>query len=526
MFKLKSLLAISIVGLFIATPLSQAVAADVPLLTWERGRIQQVVVGGGAVENNWQMTLEGKDIEPMQFQPSRESNAGYAIFTIQLPNDLPTGGYTVVSTGNRSPRTVVAGINVIESLSYQITSVPNDLTKVIVIFVFLTALVTTLRSRKYANYSFPSTQDVDVSNPYLLDDKLLNRIKNFAYRWRIRTLANLPTSLFRYQVIREGELTHRLAKPIYSYLPLIGFIAGLIVTNESQKAGGIGSVGLAIFIAVGILGAFDVLSGMTATLGFWLSQIMVGNIASIRDVLIIVSVSIAWIAPALFSSLIREAVDLDLHKLFKNEIGFYGRLLGLLVSASFGGLLFYFGQVLLNSVLMNFTDTRNVSLLAIILIIIALLLKGVLDEVLVLSKGHIKTEAIARNEVITIARVTSPQTAIIVLVSTFSFAYIWTQSAQQSIISALLFSAPYFLVFIRLGKLKFKLIGQDRRYILLEPIVVAVLTLIIYSQISSVPLFADRRAELFLILAAVPAFLHGIYGLFCDSAEQREIINA
>jgi hypothetical protein len=112
------------------------------------------------------------------------------------------------------------------------------------------------------------------------------------------------------------------------------------------------------------------------------------------------------------------------------------------------------------------------------------------------------------------------------LISTFSFAYIWTQSAQQSAISAVLFSSPYFLIFIRLGRFNFKLIGGDRRYILIEPILVSALTFIIYSQISPVPLFADRKAELFLILAALPGLIHGIYGLFCDSVEQREIIKS
>jgi hypothetical protein len=144
----------------------------------------------------------------------------------------------------------------------------------------------------------------------------------------------------------------------------------------------------------------------------------------------------------------------------------------------------------------------------------------------VLGKGHTSTRSIQRDESISIARVSSPQTAIAVLIATFSFAYIWTESAQKSIISALLFSAPYFLVFIRIGRLNFKLIGKGRRYLLLEPILVALLTAVIYNQVSQTPLLSDKRAELFLILAAIPALLHGIYGLFCDSAEQREIITA
>ena len=41
-----------------ATP-TAAQAIDVPLLTWERGRVQQVVLGGGAYTANWVVTLEG-----------------------------------------------------------------------------------------------------------------------------------------------------------------------------------------------------------------------------------------------------------------------------------------------------------------------------------------------------------------------------------------------------------------------------------------------------------------------------------
>ena len=35
-----------------------AQAFDIPLLTWERGRQQQVVLGGGAYANSWKVSLE------------------------------------------------------------------------------------------------------------------------------------------------------------------------------------------------------------------------------------------------------------------------------------------------------------------------------------------------------------------------------------------------------------------------------------------------------------------------------------
>ena len=83
---------ISLLLLTLITSAPLATAADIPLLTWERGRIQEVVVGGGAVENNWAMTLEGMGITPMPFTRSNEASSGYAIFSIQLPDDLPIGG--------------------------------------------------------------------------------------------------------------------------------------------------------------------------------------------------------------------------------------------------------------------------------------------------------------------------------------------------------------------------------------------------------------------------------------------------
>ena len=47
---IKRLLSIFLLAFFVATPVVAAQAADIPLLTWERGRIQEVVLGGGAVQ--------------------------------------------------------------------------------------------------------------------------------------------------------------------------------------------------------------------------------------------------------------------------------------------------------------------------------------------------------------------------------------------------------------------------------------------------------------------------------------------
>lgn len=496
-----------------------AVAADVPLLVWERGRIQQVVVGGGAIENDWQITLEGMGVTPLKFERSSESGEGYAIFSIQLPNNLPIGGYTVVSEGNRSPRSVVSGINVIESLAYEITNVPLDLTKVIVIFTFLTGLLAALRARRYSNLSYRSTQIIDIANPQLVSLDLWHRVKHFLYIQRIRSIINIPKSLFRFLLIYEGELLHKVAKPLYAHLPIVGLLAGIVVTLESQKAGGIGAAGLAIFVFVGLIALLDSYSGLFSIIGFWLSQFAYGNINSFRDALIILSVSISWIAPPMFSALVKLALRSDLKK--SSQTKMLMESIGILLGAVIATITFYFGQQLLNSVLGDFSSSRNISATALGVYISACIVKSVIENFF--FSDRFASEKFESDQVqsLSVARVNSPTTALVVLAATFSYAYLWTESAQKSMISALLFSTPYFLAFIKLGDVRFLHGREISRNLIVEPTLVAVVTFTIYSQISSVALLADQRAELFVVLSALPCFIHGIFCLLVNSIEDR-----
>ena len=61
MISFKKILALSAVVLLALLPTYSAVA-DVPYLKWERGQVQQVVLGGIAAENNWKIQLQGNGI--------------------------------------------------------------------------------------------------------------------------------------------------------------------------------------------------------------------------------------------------------------------------------------------------------------------------------------------------------------------------------------------------------------------------------------------------------------------------------
>lgn len=493
---IKKSLSLFLVALFVGAPIATAKAADIPLLTWERGRIQEVVLGGGAVQNNWTVQLEGMGIDPIVFAKSNQNGDGYVVFSATLPNDLPLGGYSVVTSGKGSPSTVVAGVNVVEQVAYNVTDVPIDLTWIIAIFVFLTTIISALRARKYSQISFDSTQPIDENLP--ANTKIIDQIVNLPYLWRVRTISRQRTSLLRFLILREGELIHRSSKQLYATLPIVGFFAGIVATNETEKAGGIGKAGLAVFIAVALLGIVDSYSGITATIGFWLTQLLIGNVSSFRDILIMISTAVAWIGPVLFASLLRDAIATDLGGKKNTEQVFALRTIGIVLSGAIGGAVFFLGQALLNSVLINFTQTRTISLLAITVVILAIIIREIISDVMLHPNESSKYLKDLHPENIELARVSSPQTALILLAAIYSYVYIWTQSSQKSLIVALLFSAPYFLVFLRINEIKISAFAKAKRFLLLESLVVSGITFLIFSQINSEPLLVSQRTDLLL----------------------------
>jgi hypothetical protein len=511
--------------LFIVSPISASVA-EIPFLTWERGQLQEVVLGGQAASENWRVELQGNGISGLELKKSSLNPQGFAVYSLVIPEDTPLGGYSIVAIDNVNEFNVVAGVNLIASSGYKITKQPLDLALVITIFVFLTSIVSALRARKYSQISFISTQAGPEDSVHFAEvgASFLKRISSAPYRIRVRAIDGLPNSILRFLLIRDGELVHRLSHNLYSWLPFAGFFAGVIAVNETERAGGIGSAGLAVFIAVAMIGIFDAYSGFAAVLGFWLTQLLIGNISSFRDILIMISVGISWLLTVLFASIMQTAIAKDFHNEEKGEPTFGFRLLGIIGSSLVGGAVFYMGQKLLNSVLINFGDMRNVSVLAIALVVVSLIIRGILDETILHAdtNQHLKDES--HVEEITISRVSSPRMALAIFAVVFGFSFIWTQSAAKSAIIALIFTAPYLVLLVRFNEIKSKLFAKSKRNILIESALTTGISFLAFNQISTLPLLSQEKAQWFLIFAGIPGIIHAIYSAACDSSDRQEII--
>lgn len=511
--------------LLIVSPISASVA-EIPLLTWERGQLQEVVLGGQAAAENWRVELQGNGIAGLELKKSSLNPQGFAVYSLVIPDDTPLGGYSIVAIDDAKEFNVVAGVNLIGSSGYKITKKPLDLARVITIFVFLTSIVSALRARKYSRISFTSTQagPEDSIHFAAVGASFLNRIASAPYRIRVRALDGLPNSILRFLLLRDGELVHRISHNLYSWLPIAGFFAGVVAVNETERAGGIGSAGLAIFIAVAMIGILDAYSGFAAVLGFWLTELLIGNISSFRDILIMISVGVSWLLPVLFASLMQTAIVRDFHDEVKGESSFGFRLLGIIGSGFVGGAVFYLGQKLLNSVLVNFGDMRNVSILAVFLIFAVLVIRGILDETILHADTNQRLKDESRLEEISISRVSSPKMALAIFAVALGFGFIWTQSAAKSAIIALIFTAPYLVLLVRFNEINSRLLSKAKRNILIESILTSGASFLIFNQISNLPLLSQEKAQWFLILSGIPGIIHAIYSAACDSSDRQEII--
>ena len=497
------------------TPNTLAAAFEVPLLTWERGRIQQVVLGGGAYTNNWQVTLEGNGIEPLSFAVSEKNTAGYVVYSLDIPLDLPLGPYSVITSGTGSPKTVVAGVSLVQAQNLTPSSSGFDLTLIVAIFASLTALINLLRSDKYRNISYQQSQDIYAENHEI---ESFDKFVNLPQRIRYNALLDLRKSLFSFLLIQEGEMLYRISRPIFGFMPIFGLIAGTIAGVEVQRNGGVETTGFGIFVAVLLLSILDPLSGIFATISFWAIQLFSGDLSSIRDLLIVVSVSLAWLGAPLISALVFHSLSRDNDE--ANSFAFTpSRIFNSIISALFGAATFFLGSLLVNSLIYTEAPGRIVDLSVITIITSALLLRRIIE----IRIFHNPTNLLVESKSFYTARAVSPAVAVLVHLAIFGFVYIWTESAVRSLLVSTLFSLPYYLAFIKFGV---RIKANLNRNLVIETFSMFIITLMIYSQIANRPLLIDQMSALFLFLTSIPIILHAAFSAIYSKSENWEIIES
>lgn len=505
---------------FMAIPYA-AIAADIPLLTWERGRQQQVAFAVGTENRSWDVQLISEEGVDIPFTKSSQSTAGFVVYTLTLPDQLDSGSYSVVAKNDQGTSKVIAGVLVIEAITRTASDNLFDLTMIIALFAALTALISTLRSRKYSVIPFKTAQRIDdlafeIGRP---DANFWTRLEEAPYRFRIQAINSLRVSLLRLLLIREGEFSHRLSRRIYGISPLLSLMVGVFVSAQIFQEGGFATLTISTLLILLAISIWDALSGIFITLGFWMIQLFTGNVTSVRDLLIQIAIGVTLVGPSLFASLLRDAINQDAFFVKKTSHN-SSPVVGILGSALVGTGLFYLGHSLLMSIIYTEAPQLEITLAQLLIVYGALALRGFAGIAPIESEIKSEIESDGAREAFYIARTTSPITTVVIGLLIGSFTFIWTENLGNSLAVSMIYSLPYLLSFIGLKKRSITLLGKFPRNLLIEAVIVGAVVLVMYMEISGQPVLLDQRIESLLLLGGLPALIHSVYSAIYAAQEE------
>lgn len=487
-------------SLFIAIPASSA--TDIPLLTWERGKEQNIVLGGYTNQSSWNIQLVAKDQKPLIFSKSTPNKDGYVVYSLFLPKSFPTGAYRVETVGTSGPATVVAGVQVVALLYFDIIRVPVQLLTLITVLIFLLSTLSALRLGRFEQMSYLQSKSEVALSPAFAS----------FYRLRRNSVAGVQRSLFKHVIKKEGELLHKLNPSLWAIVPVLTFVFGSYIGIAAGSELGIPNIPILLFVLAAVIGVMDPYSGFTAAIGFSILQTMQGQISSMRAIGALLAISLAWVAPGIISSIYREMLEKDsLPKAF-------GRWFATGFAAFFAGAIFYSSELLLSSLLDRTGPIVNSRLDLPVVIALAAFAKHKIENTI--DRRSLLGEANVEVKSIRLSRVISPRALLALMVFFAGVSYVWTESILFSGATAIAFSIPLLLLQVRFASPHISWIGKIRRNILLESTIVSAISLAIFLYVQTTPFEVIQKGKLIILGAAIPLIVHALFSSLSDTHER------
>ena len=517
----KKLLKAALAFVFLIGILPNATAADIPSLTWERGKEQNIVLGGNAIPASWTITMSDEnDRNSLTFVRSKPNAQGYLVYSVTVPANYPVGYYAVKVFGEGSTAgSLVAGINIIAMRTYSITQIPSDLRNIILWLVLVITAFSTMRSKKYAKHSYLRQTDL-VEDESLVLDKRFPKLLYQAYKLRQSVLAEKSNSLFKYVLKRDGTLSHRIDPRLWTLMPVVGVIVGL--------ASGFATGPDAPLIPIYFLGALalvtlvDSYSGFFAAFGFATSQVILGQATTLRDFIILITLGLSWSGCVLVGELLFSMSKRDFKglKLIGKEERSNEAII--ILSAIFAGSFFYYLQFLAHSLSLvpfsNQAEVIGVSVFVGLLFIARNSLSNKLDAKL--SKNpSVKFKL----EELEIQALINPVAVLLIGVYLIAVIYVWTLSWGAAAVPALIMTAPFAALLIRLEKPEFRFLTRWKRNIYLEAVFVTLISFGLYWFVSTTPNEVIRKSEILLAIGFIPALFHAALSSLYDVTGNREV---
>jgi hypothetical protein len=494
-----------LLGFYALLSIPAASAADLPVLTWERGKEHNIVLGGN-IARNWQIVLHSEKATDLKFSKSTPNSRGYIVFSANIPADYPLGTYTLETSDATGKANVVAGIRLVGLTVYNLIEIPIKLFIILLTMIFLISTLSVLRMSKYEQIQYlKEKRKVHLPN-------ILARL----YTLRNSSVDSIQKSLFKFLLTREGEMLHKISPIAWSVVPIFSSILGCYIALSTRVSGGISHVSVALFILAAVIGIIDSYSGFMASVGFSFVQAVLGNVMSIRSLMGLLAVGTAWVAPGIITTLYRQVLEKD---------GYVSRVTKFLpdiFASVIGAFVFVLAELLTNS-FTNHIGSFGVDRMYIPVFIAIALFVRIKAEKYLFRNLHLGGNNY-QIRTLTLPRVISPRTVLFIGLYLGGISYTWTQSISFAVSSAVILSIPLVLLLVRFGAPRLKRLDGVERNVIGESAIICFLSYGIFMQIQDMPFDVNQKGRYFIIYSALILIGHAIYSSICDTSNRDKVL--
>lgn len=488
-------------------PAGTVYALDIPLLTWEQGKSQSVVLGGPTAAENWEVNLISESGLTLPLKGSSLNSAGFRVYTIDIPVSLATGRYSIKTKGPRSPENIVSQVIIVPAKSYEVPKAPYDLLFLMMFLGAFVSVAVSLRRVPTVLASYPHHL-VEVERLLSGEDFSKNSrfIANFVERKRIGFLESLPESFLKSILRADSNFAHKLPGRAGIFAPATAVVLGIALFIGHEESGAysdLGSIFLALLIAIS---SFDLFSGLLGAIAFLSMQVVFGGALDIRMALVGMVVAGTFLLPSL----------VNLASLLTTQG----------MKASIRATYYLFSILSVLYIPCSYLIVKSLSAETIVsaehiplLVIVALSS--------VYAKRHLFQKFLRVGDDPSLVRVPEKYIprlftngAVLGLFLVLIVLYInWTENFTLSLLAATAWVAPFLLAILRLETFFQRISTKVQRLIWLEVGLVLLLIFSIFLFARTTPFLVEDLSAFLLAILAIPSILHALYVLIVTSGK-------
>jgi hypothetical protein len=513
------LLSPTFIAIFLVLGLAPAYAEDIPLLTWEKGKVQSVVLGGGESSNGWKVYLKSQDNQAIELSGSTANENGFIVYRLNVPRDLSLGAYSVVTKADDGPETLVAAVQIIEMQRYEITKIPGDLLFILLALALWFTALGALRADAYRRVSLlystgpkerylngePSESYIEYVHIFVPLEKL-----------RIQIYEQIPESFFKVLLKSDSRGLHSRLPWIWAMLPgltlALGGYFGFATSNSSVFD--ISGYVVALFISITLLGSLDIFSGLIAAVSFFAIRVWLLPEFSVSAVISTIAIALIFFLPALISAYFSSLLYGKIKGQLSNSVStFIFNWLSPFVMVHFIFLVY-------RSINGSTQSTFSLEILTISAVWAARFIESILSTQQVSENA--KSNVVEQVD-LNIGRLFSPGSTVATYLFLAILMYIWTSNGLISLALAALICAPLLLLQIRPTASWLDVFKKIRRNYLVEILISVFAVVALLKLLEKFPVIAGSSPVLFISIGIAPVVIHSMIAFAADAGSNPRL---